>query len=678
MTSTFPKPPIPLNEEQRIAALESLQILESIPEPQLNDLTLLASEICGTPISFISLVHRDRQFFKAKVGMDIDESSRNASFCSYTVAESKTFIVEDTLKDNRFHDNVFVTGEPGLRFYAGTPLKTADGFSFGTLCVADSAPRVLTSRQVKALETLATQVADHYIKISLNRRLIEKEKFIDTMLATVPDLFTYVDHKGCFRYVSSTFERAFQVKANEVYGCKVIEVVGAAHYSQIETFLNNALRGESQAFQISTSYPKDPKHKVTICYHYYPDVSADGTINGVFSVSRDITELKNAETEAILQGERLEATLKEAVASEQAFRSIFDNSPVGIVQLSLDLKYLSANAAYCNFIGYSERELLNMCIYDVTHPEDLNHAIDLAHRFRSKPDKVTRIERRYLTKSGHIVWGVVSIRPFTLHDDHDSILTVIEDVTEKKKQEDELKSIHARMISSAKMASLGEMAGGIAHEINNPLAIINLKTDLLKRLLRNGAHDMEKLEAGLSDVKSTANRIAKIVKGLRQFSRSGEEDPMERILFSKIMDDTLELCKQRFSNYNIKLHVTIISDEWLECRPTQIAQILMSLLSNAFDAVESLDDKWVAVDVSTRDHLLHIEVTDSGTGIPPTVVEKMMYPFFTTKDVGKGTGLGLSISSGIAGSHNGRLYYDPLKGNTCFGLDLPILRRNAA
>ena len=160
----------------------------------------------------------------------------------------------------------------------------------------------------------------------------------------------------------------------------------------------------------------------------------------------------------------------------------------------------------------------------------------------------------------------------------------------------------------------------------------------------------------------------------------------------QILHDSLELCAERLKHKGIQLHVNCPEDLKIECRPAQISQILLNLLNNSFDAIvedtgnrllrqasqlreserEQQHSKWVRVDVSCVNEVIEISVMDCGLGIPAHVVEKMMNPFFTTKEIGKGTGLGLSISVGIASDHNGKLYYDSKSPNTRFVLELPV------
>src|SRR5438309_518380 len=150
--------PVPKNEKQRLKVLWQYSVLDTMPEEIFDDLTELAARICEAPIAMITLVDEDRQWFKAKVGVSINETSRDISFCAHAITQPGLFIVPDATRDERFAKNPLVKSDPKVRFYAGAPLVTPDGYALGTLCVIDKVPRELRPQQKQALRVLARHV----------------------------------------------------------------------------------------------------------------------------------------------------------------------------------------------------------------------------------------------------------------------------------------------------------------------------------------------------------------------------------------------------------------------------------------------------------------------------------------------------------------------------------------
>ena len=170
--------PYPEDEVQRLQALSSYQVLDTPPELAFDDLTWLASHNCHTPIALISLIDDHRQWFKSKVGLSAGETPREMAFCAHCILQSDLMVVPDTLNDPRFADNLLVTQEPNIRFYAGCPLTTPEGHNLGSLCVIDQRPRKLTKNQMKSLQALSRQVM---AQLELRRQLIERN-FLLTQL----------------------------------------------------------------------------------------------------------------------------------------------------------------------------------------------------------------------------------------------------------------------------------------------------------------------------------------------------------------------------------------------------------------------------------------------------------------------------------------------------------------
>jgi signal transduction histidine kinase len=414
-------------EERRIVDLQSLEVLDTPRDPAFDQVVELAAAICGTSMAAVSLVDRDRQWFKSILGLAVRETSREVAFCDYTIRGRGVLIVEDASRDERFSRSPLVTGPPGLRFYAGVPLVTERGNAVGALCVLDTHPNQLTDNQVKALAVLGRQV--------------------------------------------------------------------------------------------------------------------------VLLLESRVTKQRES---------RMAAQLSSLTADFEAQRS--------------------------------------------------------------------------------------------------------------------------QMAGIARMSALGQMASGIAHEINNPLAIIRSSVQLLCEKIGSGDAQVPKIVHSLRKIDATAVRIAKIIKSLRMLARDEQLEPFSTVSTEAIISDSLEFCRSRFVNHGVSLVIGSGGNSQavqIECRPVALVQVLLNLLNNAFDAVFELDEKWVSVEIIDLGQSIELRVTDSGSGIAPELRERIMQPFFTTKEVGKGTGLGLSLVKSMVESHHGSIDLDLRSRHTRFVVTLPKLQPEA-
>jgi C4-dicarboxylate-specific signal transduction histidine kinase len=251
--------------------------------------------------------------------------------------------------------------------------------------------------------------------------------------------------------------------------------------------------------------------------------------------------------------------------------------------------------------------------------------------------------------------------------------TLNRDLDEKvKERTQQLVDAEAKLVTTAKMSALGEMAGGIAHEINTPLGTIGMIAEQLQELVNEETIDRKMVSEMTVIVGQTVQRISSIIQGLRTFSRDGSKDSFSSIPLKQVLENTLSLCRERIKHSDVKITLEEIGDDVsIQCRPVQISQIILNLVGNACDAVSTLQEKWIKISAECEGEMVQISVTDSGSGIPENVRDKVFQPFFTTKEIGKGTGLGLSISKGITDAHHGELTLDTKCPNTRFVLSLP-------
>ncbi|HEY4176274.1 MAG TPA: ATP-binding protein [Kofleriaceae bacterium] len=238
-----------------------------------------------------------------------------------------------------------------------------------------------------------------------------------------------------------------------------------------------------------------------------------------------------------------------------------------------------------------------------------------------------------------------------------------------------LSRTQARAAQASRMVALGEMATGIGHEIRNPLAAIQLAA----AHITEHPNDPEEVKKMGERIQRIVTRADRIIDALRSFARDASADPFADKPVARIIEEALELCGKRFTDYGIELGVQDVPPNLLvSCRSVQLAQVLVNLLSNAFDAVASASAGWVKIDVREDAGQFELAVSDSGAAMSATTRARLFEPFFTTKGPDRGTGLGLSLSKSIVEAHHGTLALDAAAAHTRFVIRLPLARAVAS
>ena len=320
----------PNNEASRLAALHRYGVLDTVQEQAFDDITALASNICGTPFALITFVDADRLWIKSGIGIGVgtSEAARNVAFCSHAIqVPDQVFVVNDTLEDDRFRDNPLVTGDPSIRFYAGATIMTPDGFALGSVCALDSQPRQLNAMQINSLSALSRLVsgmlehsrftqAQAAQAIDTNRQQMEN---LLTLAMDGIDLKAFIDCNYTYKYLNQTYLDYWNKRADQAEGKSVAEVMGEENFAKIKPLMARALAGENVSYFAHFDYPTKGLRHMQVAYR--PARNAEGDIIGAAIRVNDLQDLKDSE-------ERLKASvamLEERSVAQQRFIHIISH-----------------------------------------------------------------------------------------------------------------------------------------------------------------------------------------------------------------------------------------------------------------------------------------------------------------------------------------------------------------
>lgn len=489
-----------------------------------------------------------------------------------------------------------------------------------------------------------------------------KDAIIDTLFQAIFDHpsigAAILDHDKNFVRVNECCCNMLGYSEEELIGKNPIELTFYEDLERTRSFHENVLNPSVKG----GSYEKRLRKK-------------DGTVLWVKIIAKTLKHPKDEQqifTLALIEDITFQREFNaQAEFNQIQLNAILETAVLGVWCVDSNWKVTYCNSAIQKILGYSEAELLTKNLREITHPQDIqdtNLKLD-----QLKPGGKYQAIRRYLKGDNTYVTTRISVSKFIGSNKNLYGLALVEDITAQLEAEKKIKAREAMMIASSKMAALGDMANGVAHEINNPLFVIVGKIHQAKKMLENEPPDINKVLKELETANKNADRISNIVKGLLNFSRDAEHDPMVPFPLKLIFENLEFLCHERFKSKGILLEIEEKVDPKVLIlgRETQIVQALLNVVMNAFDAVETLSEKWVHVSSIVDQFIVQLVVIDSGKGIPDDVAKNLMIPFFSTKPTGKGTGLGLSIAHGIIEDHKGKIYYDKNFPNTRFVIELP-------
>jgi len=354
--------------------------------------------------------------------------------------------------------------------------------------------------------------------------------------------------------------------------------------------------------------------------------------------------------------------LRENYIVNERFGALVEHSPLGIFLSNPDGSLSYVNPRWRQIFDISERTPSEEWLRRIPERERVAIAAEWRESFGGNREWVFECS---VKTSDTVRWIRVLNAPWVgpTGEARGQIGTV-EDLTELRRAQD-------RALAATKMSALGSMASNLAHEMATPLTVILGRTD---ELLGDEEPGDGRRRKALEQILRTGRRLEEIVRGLSRLSRDASRDGFEQAPLQRIVADTIEIARGRALNQGIQLETSAIpTGVIVHCRPTEISQVVLNLLNNAFDAVQGRPSKRVEVVFEDLSERYRLKVRDNGSGVAPENIGRLFEPFFTTKEPGRGVGLGLSISREILGRHGGRLEFERQGEWTVFSLDLPKL-----
>lgn len=520
--------PLPDNEQERLKALHSYGVLDTEPEAEFDGMVQLASSICESPIAVISLVDSDRQWFKAIVGLDAKETSRDLAFCAHAILQNEVMVVSDALKDERFFDNPLVAAEPKIRFYAGAPLITSDGYPLGTICVIDRVPRVLNDNQLLALKALAKHVVTQFelrqshLKVNQYlQKLHQTQVMLSTLINASPDFICFKDGEGHWLTANKSGLELFHLDEKNYQGKTDLQLADQTHPIYREAF-RGCQATDERAWQertmsrVEETIPLPDGGKRIFDVYKIPLFNEDGSRHGLAVLGRDISEHK--ETEDRL---RLAA-------------SIFEHSSEAMLITDSANNIINANPAFTQITGYSVDEvvgknprILSSGRQDKTFYREMWHSLSKIGYWQGE------VWNRRKNGETYAEWLTINI-VFNEEGKVSRHLAFFSDITEKKKAEeliwnhanfDHLTQLPNRRLFRDRLKQEMKMA----HRANLGMALLFIDLDRFKEVNDTLGHD-----AGDALLVEAAKRITECVRESDTVARLGGDE--FTVILSRITD----------------------------------------------------------------------------------------------------------------------------------------------
>lgn len=690
--------PIPIDEDQRILALQSLNLLDTPAEERFDRITRLAQRIFGVPIALISLVDSDRQWFKSKQGLDASETSRDFAFCAHSILGTDALVVNDATTDDRFFDNPLVTGDPNIRFYAGQPLQTLDGIKIGTFCVLDHVPRELREEDKLALKDLAAlvqdeinftqiveiqtqneainrELADTLVQHSLveeqirlrNEELVQANDELKIARASIEASSSGVVIADAQRndtpviFVNQTFETITGYCRDEIVGKNCRFLQGADRHQPSLDILRTALRSNQSCTVEIRNYRKDGSlfwNELSVS----PVIDENGVVTHFIGILNDITGRKESEQALVTLLQNLET-------SESRFRSLIEAVPGVIVSINSDGEIAYVNKPVIDVFGYRPEELIGQSL-EILIPETLRNLHSM-HRASYITEPTIRQMGKGRDLSGRRKDG--SIFPIEIGlgyvktNSGNQALAFVSDITNRREYE----MMREKLLNALKSSNrdLEEFAYIVAHDLKAPLRAIGSIASWFDRDYRANLDDEGKELVDL--LVGRTQRMEGLIDGVLKYSRINQErTKYDQVNLQLTIQTVVEvLSPPEHIKINVDPDLPIIMGDQI-----QLSQLFQNLISNAIKFMDKPEGQ-IDIVCDTKPNEVIVKVRDNGPGIEKQYFERIFEIFETleARDEFESTGIGLTIVKKIVNLHHGTVDVESELGHgTTFIVTLPL------
>ena len=638
--------PVPENEEERLNALSSYGILDTLPERDYDSITRLASYICGTPIALTTFIDANRQWYKAKIGLENNEIPRSETFCRYTILSDELLEVPDTLQNELFADSPSVTGDPGVRFYAGVPLIDPEGYRLGTICVIDTVPHNLSAEQKDGLLTLAREVISHLTLRKQKKELEESIKLYTefyNLFSNSPEIHCITDRQGKIQLINQSVVQILGYTPEEAIGMPIWEFFPATEQRGLRVLLEDGLKNKKKAFDLEIRVINRSGEVKWISWSVI--VKGDNW----YASGRDITDHKQ-------MVDQLE--LLSLVASKVSNGVVISNANNEVIWI---------NEGFEKITGYNLWDVGFRAIGDVLKGELTDVEIIKKARELSKNKQSFEIDLLIYRKDGQPLW--ISILNSIILDadgNVDKYVEVIIDITAKKNVELELIAAkeEALQLSRAKDMFISVMS----HEIRTPLnAVIGISHLLTED------NPTESQKENLNILRFSADNLMTLINDVLDFTKvetGNIELEQADVDLRDLIGSVVSSMQFKTQGKNIYINSSLDDNlpRYIIADKTRICQILLNLVGNS---VKFTENGGIAIDVKVieqndNEARIRFEVSDTGIGIMPDKINTIFESFKQADDsitrLYGGTGLGLAITKRLVELYDSRINVESVYG----------------